>query len=82
MTLSFTLANKEFEDTLVVSIDGELKELTAQDKQISFDFPDTYKAIVQVEYKRNDIQQIKNPIGRFFAYLFFFFKGCVSAAVA
>ena len=72
MTLSFTLANKEFEDTLVVSIDGELKELTAQDKQISFDFPDTYKAIVQVEYKRNDIQQIKNPIGRFFAYLFFF----------
>ncbi len=72
MTLTFELSNKEFEDSLLVSMNGKTKNLTAQDKQISFDVPDTDKAIVQVEYKRNDIQQIKNPIGRFFAYLFFF----------
>lgn len=72
MTLSFTLDNKEFEDALCVSVNGETKDLTAQNKQVSFDVSDTEKAIVQVEYKRNDIEQIKNPIGRFFAYLFFF----------
>ncbi len=72
MKLTFKLYNKEFEDALVVSVNGETKDLTAQDKQVSFDVHDTDKAIVQVEYKRNDIQQIKNPIGRFFAYLFFF----------
>ena len=72
MTVSFTLDNKEFEDALAVSVNGETKELTAQAKQVSFDVHDIDNAIVQVEYKRNDIQQIKNPIGRFFAYLFFF----------
>lgn len=72
MTLSFTLANKEFEDTLAVSVNGETKELTTQGRQTSFDIHNTDKIEVQVEYKRNDIQQIKNPIGRFFAYLFFF----------
>lgn len=35
-------------------------------------FPATEKAIVEVEYKRNDIQQTNNPIGKFFAYLFSF----------
>ena len=72
MTVSFTLANKEFEDSLAISVNRETKELTAQAKQVSFDVHDIDNAIVQVEYKRNDIQQIKNPIGRFFAYLFFF----------
>ena len=72
MTISFTLANEEFEDTLAVSLNRETKELTTQEKQVSFDVSDTDKVIVQVGYKRNDIQQIKNPIGRFFAYLFFF----------
>ena len=76
MTISFTLANKEFEDILAVSLNRETKELTTQATQVSFDVPDTDKVIAQVGYKRNDIQndiqQIKNPIGRFFAYLFFF----------
>ena len=72
MTVSFTLANKEFEDSLAIYVNRETKELTAQAKQVSFDVHDIDNAIVQVEYKRNDIQQIKNPIGRFFAYLFFF----------
>ena len=72
MNLTFKLANKNFEDALAVSVNGEIKELTAQHKQISFDVSDTKKTVIQVEYKRNDIQQIKNPIGRFFAYLFSF----------
>ena len=72
MKISFTLGNKEFEDALSVSVNGETKELTTQERQTSFDIPNTDKIEVQVEYKRNDIQQIKNPIGRFFAYLFFF----------
>ncbi len=72
MKITFQLANKEFEDALCVSVNGETKDLTAQDTKVSFDVSDTEKNIVQVEYKRNDIQQIKNPIGRFFAYLFFF----------
>ena len=76
MTISFTLANKEFEDIWAVSLNRETKELTTQATQVSFDVPDTDKVIAQVGYKRNDIQndiqQIKNPIGRFFAYLFFF----------
>ncbi|MBR3894803.1 MAG: hypothetical protein IKJ35_06610 [Clostridia bacterium] len=72
MKLTFTLDNKDFEDALLVSVNGETKDLTEQDKQISFDIPDTDQAIVQVEYKRNDMRQIKNPIGRFFAYVFFF----------
>ena len=75
MRLTFKLANKEFEDTLTVSINGETKEtkeLTPRNSQIFFDVPDTDKIKVQVEYKRNDIQQIRNPVGRFFAYLFFF----------
>ena len=72
MKVSFTLGNKRFEDALAVSVNGETKELTTQERQTSFDIPNTDKTEVQVEYKRNDIQQIKNPIGRFFAYLFFF----------
>ena len=72
MKLTFTLDNKGFEDALAVSVNGETKELTTQERQTSFDIPNTNKIEVQVEYKRNDIQQIKNPIGRFFAYLFFF----------
>lgn len=72
MKVSFTLGNKKFEDALAVSVNGETKELTTQERQTSFDIPNTDKIEVQVEYKRNDIQQIKNPIGRFFAYLFFF----------
>ena len=74
MKLTLTLDNmeKEFEDALAVSVNGETKELTTQERQTSFDIPNTDKIEVQVEYKRNDIQQIKNPIGRFFAYLFFF----------
>ena len=72
MKLTFTLDNKEFEDALAVSVNGETKELTTQERQTSFDIPNTDKIEVHVEYKRNDIQQIKNPIGRFFAYLFFF----------
>ena len=74
MKLTLTLDNmeKEFEDALAVSVNGETKELTTQERQTSFDIPNTNKIEVQVEYKRNDIQQIKNPIGRFFAYLFFF----------
>lgn len=74
MKLTLTLDNmeKEFEDALAVSANGETKELTTQERQTSFDIPNTDKIEVQVEYKRNDIQQIKNPIGRFFAYLFFF----------
>ena len=72
MKISFTLGNKEFEDALSVSVNGETKELTTQERQTSFDIPNTDKIEVQVKYKRNDIQQIKNPIGRFFAYLFFF----------
>ena len=72
MRLTFTLGNKEFEDTLAVSVNGKTKDLTTKDKQVSFDVPNTDKIEVHVEYKRNDIQQIKNPIGRFFAYLFFF----------
>jgi hypothetical protein len=71
MKLTFTLGNKEFEDTLAVSVNGKTKDLTTKDKQVSFDAPNTDKIEVHVEYKRNDIQQIKNPIGRFFAYLFF-----------
>lgn len=70
MKLTFKLANKELEDVLAVSVSGKTKELTAQDKQISFNIPDIEEAIVQVEYKRNDLQQIKNPIGNFFAHLF------------
>ena len=70
MKLTFTLANKEFEDSLAVSVNHETKELTALERQTSFDIPDTDKIKIQVEYKRNDIQQIKNPIARFFAYLF------------
>ena len=72
MKLTFTLDNKGFEDALAVSVNGETKELTTQERQTSFDIPNIDKIEVQVEYKRNDIQQIKNPIGRFFAYLFFF----------
>ena len=74
MKLTLTLDNmeKEFEDTLAVSVNGKTKDLTTQDKQVSFDVTNTDKIEVHVEYKRNDIQQIKNPIGRFFAYLFFF----------
>ena len=72
MKVSFTLGNEEFEDTLAVSVNGKTKDLTTQDKQVSFDVTNTDKIEVHVEYKRNDIQQIKNPIGRFFAYLFFF----------
>ena len=74
MKLTLTLDNmeKEFEDALAVSVNGETKELTTQERQTSFDIPNIDKIEVQVEYKRNDIQQIKNPIGRFFAYLFFF----------
>ena len=72
MRLTFTLGNEEFEDTLAVSVNGKTKDLTTNDKQVSFDVPNTDKIEVHVEYKRNDIQQIKNPIGRFFAYLFFF----------
>jgi hypothetical protein len=72
MKLTFTLDNKEFEDALAVSVNGETKELTTQERQTSFDIPNIDKIEVHVEYKRNDIQQIKNPIGRFFAYLFFF----------
>ena len=72
MRLTFTLGNKEFEDTLAVSVNGKTKDLTTKDKQVSFDVSNTDKIEVHVEYKRNDIQQIKNPIGRFFAYLFFF----------
>ena len=72
MILTFTLGNKKFEDALAVSVNGETKELTTQERQTSFDIPNIDKIEVQVEYKRNDIQQIKNPIGRFFAYLFFF----------
>lgn len=71
MKVSFTLGNEEFEDTLAVSVNGKTKDLTSQDKQVSFDVTNTDKIEVHVEYKRNDIQQIKNPIGRFFAYLFF-----------
>ncbi len=72
LTLKLDNIEKEFEDSLAVSVNGETKELTAQGQQVSFDVPNTDKIEVQVEYKRNDIQQIKNPIGRFFAYLFFF----------
>ena len=72
MKVSFALGNEEFEDTLAVSVNGKTKDLTTQDKQVSFDVTNTDKIEVHVEYKRNDIQQIKNPIGRFFAYLFFF----------
>ena len=72
MILSFTLGNKKFEDALGVSVNEKTKDLTDQNEQISFDVPNTEKVIVHVEYKRNDIQQIKNPIGRFLAYLFFF----------
>lgn len=72
MKLSFTLDNKDFEDVLRVSVNGETKGFAAQEKQVSFYVPDTEKVMVQVEYKTNDIKQIKNPIGRFFAYLFFF----------
>ena len=72
MILTFTLGNKKFEDALAVSVNGETKELTTQKRQTSFDIPNIDKIEVQVEYKRNDIQQIKNPIGRFFACLFFF----------
>lgn len=71
MKLTFMLDNKEFEDALRVSVNGETKDLTAQDTQVYFEFLDTEKIAVQVEYKRNNIQQIKNPIGRFFAYLFY-----------
>lgn len=72
MILNFQLSNKEFEDTLSVCVNGETKDLTAQDKQISFDVSDTSENSVQVDYIRNDMQQIKNPIGKFFAYLFCF----------
>ena len=72
MEVNFQLSNEEFEDALAVSVNGETKELTTQERPTSFDIPNIDKIEVQVEYKRNDIQQIKNPIGRFFAYLFFF----------
>ena len=74
MKLTLTLNNmeKEFEDAIAVSVNGETKELTTQERQTSFDIPNTDKIEVQVEYKRNDIQQVKNPIGQFFAYLFCF----------
>ena len=72
MKVSFTLGNRKFEDALTVSVNGKTKELTTQERQTSFDISNTDKIEVQVEYKRNDIQQIKNPIGRVFAYLFFF----------
>ena len=63
---------KEFQDALAVSVNEKTKELTKEEKQVSFDVPDTDKIEVHIEYKKNDIKRIKNPIGRFFAYLFFF----------
>lgn len=71
MKITFQLTNKEFEDFLAVSINGETKELTQQDNQINFEVSDIEETTVQVRYIRNDIQRIKNPIGRFLAYLFF-----------
>ena len=72
MRLTFTLDNKEFQDALAVSVNEKTKELTKEEKQVSFDVPDADRIEVHIEYKTNDIKRIKNPIGRFFAYLLFF----------
>ena len=39
---------------MAVSVNGETKELTTQDRQMSFDIFDTDKVIAQVAYKRNN----------------------------
>ena len=75
MTLTLQLKQKRskhhnFDDTLSVTINGETKELNEIDKIATFVVADDREATVEVFYRRNDIQSIQNPVGRFFARLF------------
>lgn len=65
MTLAFQLKNKEFQDVLAVSVNGETKELTEECRHIDFEVIDANGADVQVEHiQKGEIKKIKNPIVR------------------
>lgn len=70
MEVNFQLSNEEFGDSFAVSVNGETKELDAQENKISFTVPDREAITVRVACVKNSIGQIKHPIGKFFAYLF------------
>lgn len=71
MQLNFILDNKEFDDALNVSVNGELKELTVQERHISFDIKDNNAVTVQIEYKGNSISQNQTPFLRYLARLLY-----------
>lgn len=65
MKVSFQLNNKNFEDILAVSINGETKELTEESKLIGFEATDSSEISVQVEHiQKGERVKIKNPILR------------------
>lgn len=77
MKITFQLTNEEFEDALAVSAGGETKELSTQDNKINFEVSDAEEIAVQVQYVRNEMPKIANPIGKFFAYLLY----CLISAI-
>lgn len=71
MTLNFNLENKKFEDYLDVTVNGNKKELNVKESRISFELQGEAQVQVSVEYRRVEPREVKNPIARFFVWLFF-----------
>lgn len=76
MSTTIKLANKDFNENLRVTFDGETKELSDEKKEIKFDSSNNGKHTLEVEFVNTDIlnfSRLKKPVARFFLRLLMFF---------
>lgn len=76
MSTTIKLANKDFNENLRVTFDGETKELSDENKEIKFDSSNNGKHTLEVEFVNTDIlnfSRVKKPVARFFLRILMFF---------
>jgi len=70
--LEVKLKNKKLDGFLNISVKNETKKLSSENNSLFFEVPQGTEITFTAEYEKYDFKQIKSPVGRFFAYLFFF----------
>ena len=64
MKLTFQLTNKDFEDSLMILVNGETRELTEEKNKATFEVEEQDGVDIRISYVRNDMPRLKHPIGK------------------